>query len=294
MPLALPRRDIRMRIVSPHGRTLDLCTGKTELMGVLNVTPDSFSDGGRFATVAIAVAHAESLVAAGAGVLDIGGESTRPGHSKVSASEQLARILPVLRAMRSRVDVPISIDTTRAEVAEATLDAGADWINDTSALGEDPDLARVVARHRAPIVLMHRFEPARSGTGNELRGPALVAEIVARLSERVALARSFGIADEQILLDPGIGFGTTAEDALTLIAHAAEFHCLRKPIVMGPSRKSFLGAVTQKPAAQRLFATAAAVAALALAGVGLIRVHDVAEMRDVTRIADAIAAQACT
>lgn len=279
-----------MRIVSPHGRALELGPGRTELMGVLNVTPDSFSDGGRFVQTSAAVARAEALVAAGAAVLDIGGESTRPGHAKVPAREQLARLLPVLEAVRSRVSVPISIDTTLATVAERTLAAGADWINDTSALAEDPGLAAVVARFRAPIVLMHSFAPARRGDAHESRGRALAREVVARLRERIAFALAAGIAPSAILIDPGIGFGTTAADALDLVACASEFSCLPHPLVVGPSRKSFLGAVTGKPTGERVFATAGAVAALTLGGAALLRVHDVAEMADVVAVASAVAA----
>lgn len=280
-----------MRIVSPHGRALELGAGRTELMGVLNVTPDSFSDGGRYTVLDQALARAEALVAEGAAVLDIGGESTRPGHVKVAPREQLARVLPVLRAVRTRVRVPISIDTTRAEVAEAALAEGADWINDTSALREDPLLAAVVARWRAPIVLMHAFAPPRTGAPTEPKGAACVAAVERGLSDRAAAARAAGIPTECILLDPGIGFGTTAQDAWTLVARAGELRRLGRPLVYGPSRKSFLGAATGRPPAERVFATAAVVTALALAGVALVRVHDVAAMRDATLVATAITTQ---
>lgn len=275
-------------ILSPHGRRSVLGGGETRLMGVLNVTPDSFSDGGRFLDVAAAVTHAERMVEAGAAVLDVGGESTRPGHSPVPAEEQIRRVLPVLEAVRPRVDVPISIDTTRAAVAAAALDAGADWVNDTSALGEDPDLAVLVAERRCPIVLMHRFEPPRPARSPADRAQSVLDEILATLGARIARACEAGISRERILVDPGLGFGTLFADNLTILAGIDRLRGLGRPLVVGPSRKSFLGQITGRPVHQRLWGTAGAVAALALSGVELVRVHDVAEMLDVARVADAI------
>ncbi len=277
------------RLESPHGRMLELGGGPTRIMGVLNLTPDSFSDGGKDANAGAAAARGEALVAAGAEVLDLGGESTRPGHTKVTPAEQVRRILPVLTRLRPRVSVPISIDTTRAEVASRCLDAGADWINDTSALQDDPELATVVARSRCPIVLMHQFVPARTGAADEVGGERLLHLIAAHLRARMAAAEHAGITREQILLDPGLGFGTTVKDALTIVAGIRQLAGLGRPLVVGPSRKSFLGAVTAQPVAARAFATAASVTALALAGVELVRVHDVAAMRDVVQVAAAIA-----
>jgi dihydropteroate synthase len=279
-----------MLLVSPHGRPLELDDGRTRLMGVLNVTPDSFSDGGRFASVEAAVAEGERMAAAGAAVLDLGAESTRPGHAKVPADEQIRRLLPVLERLRPRVACPISIDTTRAAVARRALAAGADWINDTSALAEDRDLAPVVAEARCPVVLMHSFSPPRRGATTESQGEELVAEVISGLRARIAFAVEQGIAEQSILVDPGIGFGTTARDALTLLARVPALRVLGRPLVVGPSRKSFLGALTGKPPATRSYGTAATVAVLALHRVALVRVHDVAEMHDVTLVAGAIAA----
>lgn len=258
------------------------------LMGVVNVTPDSFSDGGLFDTTDAAVARGLELIEAGANVLDLGGESTRPGYRPVPAATQLERILPVLEALRPRVAAPISIDTTLAAVAAAALDAGADWINDTSALREDPEMAAVVARHGCPVVLMHRFDPPRTGADAPPTRDSVMGAIVASLAERVAHATERGIDESRILLDPGLGFGTLSADNLVIHAHIDDLHRLGKPLVVGPSRKSFLGHLTGRPSSERLAGTAACVAALALRGVAFVRVHDVAAMRDVVIVIEAI------
>ncbi|MCC6673188.1 MAG: dihydropteroate synthase [Planctomycetes bacterium] len=277
-----------MRLLSPHGRSLELGRGTTRIMGVLNVTPDSFSDGGRFLSPEQALRHATAMVSAGADLIDVGAESTRPGHRPVEPEEQLARLVPVLEVLRRAVPVPISVDTTRAAVAERALRLGADLVNDTSGLDGDPDLAPLVARWRAPVVLMHRFTPARTGAAGETRGPDLVEELAGRLQGIVARARAAGIAREAIVLDPGIGFGTLPEDNLTILRHLGRLRALGYPLLVGTSRKSFLGALTGRPPAERAFATAATVAMLARDGVEIVRVHDVAEMRDVVRVADAV------
>ncbi len=281
-----------IQIESPWGRTLAVGDGRTRLMGVLNLTPDSFSDGGRFADAERAVAHALAMVDAGAAVIDLGGESTRPGHAPVPALVQIERVLPVLSALRSRTAVPISIDTTSAEVAATALGAGADWINDTSALAADPGMAEVVAERGCPVVLMHRFAPPRAPGADPAPGRALVRGIGERLAARLAAALAHGIAAERILLDPGVGFGTLPADNVAICAHVGELRRLGRPLVCGPSRKSFLGVVTGRAVGERAFATAASVAALALAGVELVRVHDVGAMRDVAVVADAIRAAA--
>lgn len=254
-------------------------------MGVLNVTPDSFSDGGRFPTVDAAAEHGERLAREGAAIVDVGGESTRPGHVPVPAEEQIARVVPVIAALRARSDVLISIDTTLAAVARAALAAGADLVNDTTALS-DPELAEVVAAAGCPIVLMHRFTPPR---GPDDAGDP-VAAIADALAARVEYAVARGIDRSRILLDPGLGFGTRADDVPRIIARIGELRRLGLPLVVGPSRKSFLGALTGRPVDEREFATAAAVAALALAGIECVRVHDVRSMRDVVLVAEAIAA----
>jgi dihydropteroate synthase len=276
-----------MLLRAPRDREITL-GGKTRLMGVLNVTPDSFSDGGRYLDPEAATAHGLRLVEEGAEILDIGGESTRPGHEPVPAEQQLQRILPVIRELSERVSVPISVDTTSAEVAAAAVRAGAHWINDTSALRHDPELGAVAAEHGCPLVLMHRFEPAR-GPASEPRGAALVDAIAADLERAVERARTAGVEDRQILLDPGLGFGTTAADNPSILAHLHRLRRLGRPLLIGPSRKSFLGQLTGRPTHERVYATAAVVATMALQGVEVVRVHDIAAMADVIAVVDAMA-----
>ena len=276
-----------MLLRAPGGREISLGEG-TRLMGILNVTPDSFSDGGRHLEPDAALAHGLRLVSEGAHVLDVGGESTRPGHRGVPAGEQMRRILPVIRALTEEVAVPISVDTTSAEVAAAALDAGAHWINDTSALRADPELGAVAAAHGCPLVLMHRFEPARAA--HLPRGPALVETIADHLEQALERARAAGVMDEQLLVDPGLGFGTAMMDNPAILANLSVLRRLGRPLVVGPSRKSFLGHLTGRRADEREYGTAAAVATIVLQGVELVRVHDIAAMADVVAVADAIRA----
>ena len=279
-----------MLLSAPGGRDLELGQRHTRLMGVLNVTPDSFSDGGRYLEPEAALSHGLRMVREGAHILDVGGESTRPGSEPVPAAEQIRRILPVIRALAPQVDVPISVDTTSAEVAAAALDAGAHWINDTGSLKKDPELGAVAAANGCPLVLMHRFEPARVREPDPPQGPALVEIIAAELQRAVDRARAAGVADEKILLDPGIGFGTLPEDNPSILAHLPLLRRLGRPLLVGPSNKSFLGQLTGRGAGERVYGTAAAVATMALQGVEVIRVHDVAAMADVVAVADAIRA----
>ncbi len=269
---------------SRSGIELRVGEGRTRIMGVVNVTPDSFSDGGRFLDAESAIAHGLALAAEGADILDIGGESTRPGYQPVSDEDQKQRVLPVIEGLRRRCPLPIAIDTTRADVAAAAIDAGADWINDTSAL-DDPEMAAVAVRYECPIVLMHRFEPPRQ-PGNPPFGRELVGLMVENLERRVRLAEDAGIDPNRIVLDPGLGFGTLFEDNLVVMADTRPFRRLRKPLLLGPSRKSFIGQMTDKPAAERQFGTAAAAALLADQGVEILRVHDVGPMVDVVRVTD--------
>ncbi len=276
-----------MRIAGSGGRELTIGEGSARLMGIVNVTPDSFSDGGLFLDPEVAVDHALQLVDEGADILDLGAESTRPGHDIVDDDEQLRRLMPVLTRVRERLpDVLISVDTTRAKVAATSLEAGADWVNDTLALQGDPELGAVVAAAGCPIVLMHRFDPPR-GANDDAGGRAVVEQIAATLIRRVEAAVACGIAENSILLDPGIGFGTRHEDNHAIHAHLDVLRRLGRPLLVGSSRKSFLGAITGKDPADRLCATAASVATLALGGVEILRVHDVAAMRDVVRVVDA-------
>ena len=274
-----------MLIRAPGDRDLSVGEGRTRLMGILNVTPDSFSDGGHYLTPETAVNHGLRLVAEGADVLDVGGESTRPGHQRVTADEQMKRILPVIAALAEQIPVPISVDTTSALVASAALEAGAHWINDTSALQRDPELGAVAAAHGCPLVLMHRFEPPRQASGR-----VLLEAISTHLEAAVQRAQRAGIARDRLLLDPGIGFGTAMGDDPAILAHLPGLRRLGLPLLVGPSRKSFLGHLTGRGADERVYATAAAVATMALQGVEVVRVHDVAAMRDVVVVVDAIRA----
>ncbi len=274
-----------MLIRAPGDRDLSVGEGRTRLMGVLNVTPDSFSDGGHYLTPEAAVSHGLRLVAEGADVLDVGGESTRPGHQNVAADEQMKRVLPVIAALADQIPVPISVDTTSALVATAALEAGAHWINDTSALRRDPELGAVAAAYGCPLVLMHRFEPDREKPAS---GPDLLDTISAHLEAAVERAQCAGVALDRLLLDPGIGFGTAMDDNPAILAHLPGLRRLGLPLLVGPSRKSFLGHLTGRGADERVYATAAAVATMALQGVEVVRVHDVAAMRDVVVVADAI------
>jgi len=252
-------------------------------MGVLNVTPDSFSDGGRFTDPAAAVAHGLALVQAGAVIVDVGGESTRPGHAPVAAKEQIRRVLPVIEALHAQ-GVRTSIDTTRAEVAAAAVAAGAELVNDVSALQEDPALAEVVADTGCSVVLMHRFAPPRTRADRADPLAAILATLAARVDHAVAM----GIAHSRIIVDPGIGFGTRADDVPVILSRIGALRQLGCPVLVGPSRKSFLQALTGRPVGEREFATAAVVAAMTLAGVELLRVHAVAAMLDVVRVASAL------
>jgi dihydropteroate synthase len=257
------------------------------VMGVLNVTPDSFSDGGCYEGVDAAVARAEAIAAEGADLVDIGGESSRPGARSVSLEEELARVLPVVSALTGRIRIPVSVDTTKAEVAKRALDAGAAVINDISALRGDPAMAEVVAQAQAGVILMHM-----QGTPATMQDhPAYVSvveEVCEFLQARIDAAIAAGIDRERIVIDPGLGFGKTGEQSLTLLAGLSAFHTLGRPIVVGPSRKSFVGAVLERPVHEREWGTAAAVAAGVLQGAHVVRVHCVAQMKDVARMAQAI------
>jgi dihydropteroate synthase len=280
------------RLVLPS-RTL-LLGERTLIMGVLNITPDSFSDGGAFPSVESAVEHALQLERDGADILDIGGESTRPGARPVSARQELLRILPVLQALQGRLGIPISVDTQKAEVAEAALAAGAELLNDVSALRTDPRLAQVAQRRAAPIILMHmRGTPQTMQHGPFARD--VIKDVSTALRKAAARALDAGIAKSGILLDPGIGFGKREDQNFEVLARLSELSRLGFPIVVGTSRKKFLARALANPSEapppenQRLLGTAATVTASILAGAHVVRVHDVAEMARVARVADRIA-----
>jgi len=257
------------------------------LMGVVNATPDSFSDGGRYLAFDAAVAHAERLAEEGADLVDLGGESTRPGALPVAAEEEARRVLPVLERLRARgFATPISIDTCKAEVARAALAAGAALVNDVRGLA-DPALARVVAEAGAPVVLMHTRGTPRSMQAQAVYAD-LLGEVAAELEGALARAAAAGIPAERIILDPGIGFAKTPEQSLELLARVGELARLGRPLLVGPSRKRFIGHVTGAPVEERLAGTLAAVTACVLAGVQFLRVHDVAAARQAAQVAAAI------
>ncbi len=272
---------------------------RTYVMGIVNATPDSFSGDGLIRGdewVAAAVAYGEAQVAAGADLLDVGGESTRPGSRPVPLDEELARVLPVIRALAQRVSVPISVDTYKAEVARRAVAAGATMINDVWGLRMDPDMARVAAETGAAVVLMHnRSQPKDAVQEARLGGryvgvryEDLIGDIRRELQASVDLALAAGVRPERILLDPGLGFGKTVEQNLELVRRFGEFRALGYPLLAGPSRKSFIGYTLDLPPDQRVEGTAAVVALCIQQGADIVRVHDVALMSRVARMADAV------
>jgi dihydropteroate synthase len=281
------RYDVRLA----DGRVLALGE-RTLVMGVLNVTPDSFSDGGRFADVDRAVARAVAMEAEGADLIDVGGETTRPGAVPVSGVEERRRVLPVIERLAAMLRVPISIDTYKSEVAEAALEAGAVLVNDISGLQYDPALAGIVARRGAALVLMHMRGRSRD-MYEHARYASVEAEVAAELDQAIRRAEAAGVPRSAVLLDPGLGFAKRADDSWRLLARlgASALTVLDRPWLVGPSRKSFLAAaVGERPPADRDWATAAAVTAAVLAGAHVVRVHRVEEMVQVVRVADRILA----
>ncbi|MBI4687830.1 MAG: dihydropteroate synthase [Nitrospirae bacterium] len=257
-------------------------------MGIVNITPDSFSDGGLFLGKDKAVEHALHMVEEGADIIDIGGESTRPGAEAVSAKEEIRRVVPVIEALRKKINVPLSIDTYKSEVAEAALRAGADIVNDISGLRFDRKMPAVIAKHKAPVVIMHI-----KGTPKNMQAKpaykALIPEIMDYLREGIEIARDAGISDDKIIIDPGIGFGKTLEYNLEIIRRLNEFSGFQKPILLGPSRKSFIGKILgDLPSSERLEGTLATVTAAILNGANIVRVHDVRPTARAAKIADAI------
>ena len=258
------------------------------VMGILNVTPDSFADGGLWSDPARAVDAALRMEADGADIIDIGGESTRPGAEPLPLDEELRRVMPVVEGLAGRLRVPVSIDTYKAEVAARALEAGAALVNDVSALGYDPGLAGVVAQAGAALVLMHNRGRSRE-MYREAQYRDVVGEVASELAARVDTAVAAGIGREHLILDPGIGFAKQAAHSLTLLARFHELAALGYPLLAGPSRKSFLQApLGERPAPERDWGTAAAVTAAVLGGAHIVRVHAVKEMVDVVRTADAL------
>jgi dihydropteroate synthase len=292
--------------ITIHNHTLRWGS-RTYLMGIINMTPDSFSEDGLLASgtsqstmmgdgLAKAIQKARQFFASGADILDIGGESTRPGASSISAEDELERILPVIQAVTAELDLLISVDTYKSEVAEAALDAGAHIVNDVWGFKVDQDLAEVVARHNVPVILMHNRSSWVNAEIKERLGGRyigipyenLIEDIKRELLESVDIAHNAGIPDEHIILDPGIGFGKTVEQNLELLDRSDEIRSLGYPLLLGTSRKSFIGYTLDLPPDQRLEGTAATVAIAIARGADIIRVHDVAYMSRVIRMTDAV------
>ena len=259
------------------------------IAGIVNVTPDSFSDGGNFSDPKKAARHALALVQAGADMVDVGAESTRPGAEPVSCEEELNRLMPVLERLKGKINVPISIDTTKPEVAQKALEAGADIINDVSGLlgSQGRHMAQIVSQYGAGMIVMHR-----RGNSKTMQSFAhyedLVKEIILELRESMAIARAAGVTEEQMVVDPGIGFAKTHEQNFELIRRLSEFKVFHRPILVGPSRKSFLSSLTHTQPEQRLHGTIAACVLAFANGAQLFRVHDVAEVKEAMDITEAI------
>lgn len=274
------------RVIEGDGFRWD-CAKRTRIMGILNVTPDSFYDGGRYRDPHIAVRHGRRLADEGADVIDVGGESTRPGADPVDLEEELRRVIPVIERLKDRIEQPVSIDTRKAEVARRAVRAGAGMVNDVSGLTADPEMVDAVASAGVPVVITH----AAGAPADMQRNPGYqdtVGEIVDWLGARIEHAVAQGVRRSRIIIDPGIGFGKRLSDNLLLIRSLASFQDLKRPILIGPSRKSFIGRVLDAGEDDRMEGTAAAVALGVANGAGIVRVHDVGEMGRVVRMTDAI------
>ncbi|GAB4231665.1 MAG: dihydropteroate synthase [Stanieria sp.] len=261
---------------------------RTYLMGILNVTPDSFSDGGQFNNLESALSQAQQMIAQGADLIDIGGQSTRPGAEEISLSEELHRVIPVIKQLRQISSIPISIDTTRAAVAQAAIEAGADLVNDISGGTFDQEMFATVAQLNVPIILMHlRGNPKTMQQLTDYQD--LLGEISEFLNNQIAQAIAAGINRSQIIIDPGIGFAKTYDQNIKILQNLSQFQALNLPILVGVSRKSFIGHIlNQKNPQARVWGTAAACCGAIAQKAALLRVHDVAEMYDVCRVADQI------
>jgi len=261
--------------------------GQTLLMGILNVTPDSFSDGGLYFNKEKAIAHGLRMVEEGADFLDIGGESTRPGSKPLELEEELSRVIPVIKSLAKEVDVPISIDTYKSKVAQKAMEVGAEIINDISGLNFDQNLAQVAAKGNAPLILMH-MRGTPETMQKDVHYDSLFSEILQYLKDSIQKAESAGLDPEQIIIDPGIGFGKTLDDNLLIIKNLSEFRVLGKPILLGTSRKSFIGKILNAEVEDRLEGTLSSIAIGVLNGAHIIRCHDVLQAKKAIAIADAI------
>ncbi len=296
-PLGLSELGKKLRLLEDNlnKRDLILSAGRyklnlgarTHIMGILNVTPDSFSDGGLYADKEEAVRRAIEMESQGADIIDVGGESTRPAAKAVSAEEECERVIPVIKVLAKRIKVPISIDTSKFSVARKALDCGAVIVNDISGLKKEPKIARLVRKHKAAVVLMHMKGTPRTMQKNPAY-KSLICDITESLRHSISIAKDAGVSDNSIVIDPGIGFGKTTEHNLKLLKRLREFKSLGCPILVGTSRKSFIGKVLGAETQERLFGTAASVAVAIQNGADILRVHDVDQMRQVARLTDAI------
>jgi dihydropteroate synthase len=269
--------------VSGRHPSLSLLDKSFAVMGVVNVTPDSFSDGGKYAVSSTAVDHGLRLVAEGADILDIGGESTRPGAAPVSIEEESARVLPVIEKLAKSVTVPISIDTTKSAVAKRALDAGAQWINDISAGRFDPEMPVLAAKHHCPVILMHSRKQPKDMQQDPFYKD-VITEVKNELLESAALFISQGVKKENIILDPGIGFAKRLEDNVMLLRHIDQLINTGFPLLVGTSRKSFIGLITGKPVNDRLAGTLGSISAAYAKGARFFRVHEVAPVVDMLKV----------
>ena len=282
----IPGASTGARLLKTRHAAIDFAR-RTAVMGVLNVTPDSFYDGGRRSEAAQAIADGIAMAASGADIIDVGGESTRPGAAEVSEAEELSRVLPVIRGLRTEIASPISIDTYKAAVAQAALDAGADIVNDVSALRLDGKMISLVAREKVPVVLMHMQGTPRT-MQTDPRYDDVVRDVRDFLAAQLYEAMDGGIAADSIILDPGIGFGKTIEHNLELLRGLPVLAALGQPLLVGVSRKAFIGRILNLGPDQRLEGSLAAGVAAVLAGANILRVHDVGETSRAVRVADAI------
>jgi dihydropteroate synthase len=274
------------KTISWGTRTLDF-THKTYVMGILNCTPDSFYPGSRSATIKEALKNAREMISAGVDIVDVGGESSRPGSEPVAEDEEIRRVIPVVQALRAESDVIVSVDTRRKEIAERALDAGADIINDISGLRHNEDLARLVARRKVPVVLMHMRGTPKTMQKNPYYRNTM-SEILRELQQSIAAAIGAGIAPEMIIVDPGIGFGKRIQDNLRIIRELASLKSLAFPILVGLSRKGFIGEILDRPVEKRLIGTVTANTLAILNGANIIRVHDVADAVEMVKIIDSV------
>lgn len=253
---------------------------KTFIMGILNLTPDSFSDGGKFNHIDAALAHAEEMIADGADIIDVGGESTRPGADYVDAAEEIKRVVPIIEKLSKAINVPISIDTYKADVAEQAILAGATIINDVWGAKADPNMAAVAAKYNVPIVLMHN-RPERNYS-------SLISDMIADLNESVEIVKRAGVQDDKIILDPGIGFAKTMEDNLVVMRNLETFSQLGYPVLLGTSRKTFIGRILDLPPSDRMEGTGATVCLGIEKGCSIVRVHDVQSIARMSKMMDAM------